>query len=201
MWTSRRRRNLPWEMHLVVIARSEKSGIFLSVVPDEAEFRESNFCAKSFGRRERLFVCRNMVCSSSIDSSWCVAHEKAESTVRNASRGHHEVPKVRHFPFTLIRWRRISVVQLLRKIVWKPRTNSIFVQTWCFAHQSTALDVQITKKVEFNVRNASGGHREVRKVRHFLSLLPDEAEFRESYFCVKLFGSRTWILYLSKHGI
>ena len=105
--------------------------------------------------------------------TWCLARQltaldvyitkKAESTMRYASGGDHEVRKVRHYPFTLTRWRGISVVQLLRKIVWKPRTNFVFVQTWCLARQLTALDVYIKKKAESTMRNASGGDREVRK--------------------------------------
>ena len=201
MCTSRRRRNSPWEMHLIVIARSRKSGIFPLLLPDEGKFQESNFCAKSFGRRERFFICPNLVFSSSIDSSWCVHHEEGgihrEKCIWWWSRG----PKSQAFSSHLYPKRQNFESLTFAQNRLEDENDFEFVQTWCLARQSTALDVYITKKAGSTVRNASGVDREVRKVRHFPLSCTRRGRISRVLFLRKIVWKPRTICNLSKHGV
>ena len=121
--------------------RGPKSHFFHLFLLDEGEFQESIFYPKSFGTKNECYICQTMMFIRSIDSSWCDDHDRGgihpEKCIWWSLRG----PKSQHFPFIPTRWRRISRVNLWRKIVWNPRTNLIFFPTWCLSRQSTFLEV------------------------------------------------------------
>ena len=164
-------------------------------------FEGPSFVRKRLESDNDFYIWPKMVFSTSIVSSWCVDHEKGkmrhEICIWWSSLG----PKMQAFPLTSTRWGRISRVHLLRKKVWNPRQNLIFVLTWCLARQSTALDVYITKRQDppWDMHLVVIARSQMSGI--FPSLILDEEEFRGSILCAKMFGIRERFLYLSKNGV
>ena len=142
-WVDHEKRKIRPEKCILRSSRGPKSQAFyLHFHPMRENFGSQTLCAKWFGSRERILYL----------SKHGVYHVNRQVLMRR-SRQTPDPPWKMHLA-VIARSEKSGILPLLSpdegefresnplgKMVWKPRTNFIFVQTWCLARQLTAIDV------------------------------------------------------------
>ena len=177
--------------------------------------RHFPFIFTLWGRISGTQLLRKIVCKPRMNfifvQTWCLVRQstaldvlkptRVEFTLRKSSGGQGEHPKVRYISFIFPRWGKISGTQLLHRVVCKPRMNFIYVETWFYGVTQQLLMCRRRPGRNPPWENHIVVKAWPQKPGIFPSFLLDEEGFREPNFCAKLFVSREWILYLSKHGV